>query len=125
VAALALRVEALRRTAGGHLSRPPLRPLPPTGEVPLSFAQERLWFVEQLQPGSALYNIPQAFRLAGSLLVDLLEQALREVERRHDILRTVFVSVEGPPPQGELPAARDRLPGVDPSPQPEEPRAGE
>src|SRR5207237_5913280 len=113
VAALALRVEALRRTAGGHLSRPPLRPLPPTGEVPLSFAQERLWFVEQLQPGSALYNIPQAFRLAGSLRVDLLEQALREVERRHDILRTVFVSVEGRPAQVVLPAARVRLPVVD------------
>ena len=52
---------------GGDRGAPPLRSLPRTGALPLSFAQERLWFLDQLEPGSAAYNIPVALRLSGRL----------------------------------------------------------
>src|SRR3954451_10790234 len=58
---------------------------------PTSFAQDRLWFADQLEPGSALYNIPAAFRLSGPLDVPVLERALDEIVDRHEALRTTFV----------------------------------
>jgi amino acid adenylation domain-containing protein len=66
---------------------------------PLSFAQRRLWFIEQLEPGKALYNIPQAVRLQGELNLVALEQGLREIVRRHEALRTSFHSQNGTPMQ--------------------------
>src|SRR5262245_42214568 len=63
-------------------------------EAPLSFAQERLWFLDRLQPGSAFYNVPIALRLEGTLDVSALERALSEIVRRHEALRTSFG--EGP-----------------------------
>ncbi|RKH08209.1 amino acid adenylation domain-containing protein, partial [Corallococcus sp. CA053C] len=58
--------------------------------LPLSFAQQRMWFIDQLAPGSPLFNVPMAVRLEGPLAVDLLERSLREVVRRHEVLRTTF-----------------------------------
>ena len=58
------------------------------GTVPLSYAQERLWFIDQLEPNNALYNMPMAVRLKGLLNVEALERVLREVVRRHEVLRT-------------------------------------
>ncbi|QAT84065.1 tyrocidine synthase [Corallococcus coralloides] len=58
--------------------------------LPLSFAQQRLWFIDQLQPGTSLFNVPMAVRLEGALDVAVLERALREVVRRHEVLRTTF-----------------------------------
>jgi amino acid adenylation domain-containing protein len=69
------------------------------GLLPLSFAQQRLWFLDELEPGSAFYNMTFAASLSGSLLVEVLESALREVVARHDILRTSFHTVEGTPRQ--------------------------
>ncbi|MGH7827842.1 MAG: condensation domain-containing protein, partial [Candidatus Binatia bacterium] len=66
---------------------------------PLSFAQQRLWFVEQLQPGTGVYNLPVAYRLRGPLNLVALEQSLNEVVRRHEILRTTFSLVQGEPVQ--------------------------
>ncbi|HKR15160.1 MAG TPA: amino acid adenylation domain-containing protein [Pyrinomonadaceae bacterium] len=63
-----------------------------SGPCPLSFAQERIWFFEQLEPGTAVYNIASAVRLTGPLNLDALHKALNEVLRRHDSLRTVFTS---------------------------------
>ncbi|HEX6865307.1 MAG TPA: condensation domain-containing protein, partial [Thermoanaerobaculia bacterium] len=67
--------------------------------APLSFPQRRLWFLEQLEPGTAVYNVPLIWRLSGPLDVLALERSLAEVVRRHEILRTVFRTVEGEPVQ--------------------------
>ncbi|GCE14878.1 hypothetical protein KTT_47370 [Tengunoibacter tsumagoiensis] len=65
-----------------------------TDPIPLSFTQQRLWFLDQLEPGLALYNMPVAVRLKGSISVSALAQALNEMKRRHDILRTTFTLTE-------------------------------
>src|SRR5262249_7504225 len=65
--------------------------------VPLSYAQERLWFLDQLVPGDSLYNIPAAVRLRGELRVEVLEQSVWEVVRRHEVLRTVMEEEGGAP----------------------------
>ena len=70
---------------------------------PLSFAQQRLWFLDRMEPGSAAYNVPAAFRLGGELKVHALEQSLNEVVRRHEVLRTIFSTVSGDPVQMILP----------------------
>ncbi len=72
---------------------------------PLSYGQQRLWFLEQFEPGSPLYNIPFALRLTGPLNVKALEKSLREIVQRHEILRTVFRSRQGEPRQ----VIRERL----------------
>ncbi|HEX2079821.1 MAG TPA: amino acid adenylation domain-containing protein, partial [Longimicrobium sp.] len=97
VAELAVRVEALRRA--GLPVLPPVVPTERTGALPLSFAQERLWFIDRLEPGSAVYNIPVAWRLGGALDVAALERSLSEIVRRHEALRTVFAEVNGSPVQ--------------------------
>lgn len=71
---------------------------------PLSFAQQRLWFLDQLNPGTPVYNIPLALRLSGQLLVDKLEQAISTVVKRHEALHTAFVATDGVPAQKIVPA---------------------
>ncbi|WP_442935875.1 amino acid adenylation domain-containing protein [Nostoc sp.] len=70
-----------------------------TEVLPLSYAQQRLWFLDQLEPNSALYNIPFALRLVGNLNQAALEQSLQEIIHRHEALRTNFVTVDGQPTQ--------------------------
>jgi amino acid adenylation domain-containing protein len=89
---------------------PPVRPAARPERVPLSFAQERLWLVDQLQPGSAAYNVPLALRLQGTLDVDALRRALAEIVRRHEALRTVFPVLDGSPAQVVMPAGPVALP---------------
>ncbi|MDP9122814.1 MAG: condensation domain-containing protein, partial [Acidobacteriota bacterium] len=96
---LARRIE-VRRQGAPVASAPPLLPLPRTAEtqLPLSFAQQRLWFLSQLEPG-ALYNIPLAYRVEGRIDRTALAGALAEIVRRHDSLRTRFVKAGDEPVQ--------------------------
>ncbi|HEU0080094.1 MAG TPA: condensation domain-containing protein, partial [Longimicrobiaceae bacterium] len=80
------------------------------GEYPLSFTQQRLWFIDRLEPGSPAYNMPFPLRLRGALHVPSLERAFGEVVRRHQSLRTRFPAVEGEPVQRIEPAGDFHLP---------------
>jgi amino acid adenylation domain-containing protein len=75
-----------------------------TGPAPLSFAQERLWLLDQLLPRSMAYNVPRAIRLSGELDVAALQKALDALVERHEILRTVYRATDGIPAQVILPA---------------------
>ncbi|HEX2188124.1 MAG TPA: amino acid adenylation domain-containing protein [Longimicrobiaceae bacterium] len=114
---LAARIEAARGEGEGA-GAPPLRPTARTEPVPASFAQERLWFLEQMRPGEATYAIPAALRMAGPLDAEALRRSLEEVVRRHEALRTVFERRNGRPvqavrPAGTLDLAVEELPAGD------------
>ncbi|WP_164021762.1 non-ribosomal peptide synthetase, partial [Pyxidicoccus trucidator] len=107
---LAARIE---HAAPGS-SLPPLVPASRRdASPPLSFAQQRLWFLDQLQPGGVQYNMPTALRLDGVLDVAALERAFTELVRRHEVLRTTFGEVDGTPIQLIAPPAAFRLAVVD------------
>ena len=84
---------------GGAAQASPLVRVPRDGPLPASFPQQRLWFLDQLEPGRASYHIPAAVRLRGQLDIRALERALNEVIRRHEVLRTTLVSESGIPRQ--------------------------
>jgi len=116
LAALAARVEAAQRALGSAALAPPLVPVTRQGPLSLSFAQQRLWFIDQLEPGSPLYNIPVVLRVEGPLHAGRLAHCLGEIVRRHESLRTVFTMSEGgegAPVQVIQPAADFVLPVVD------------
>src|SRR5688500_5957089 len=92
---------------------PPVVPTGRTGALPLSYAQERLWFLDRLEPGSTTYNIPVAWRLGGALDQPALERALGEIVRRHEALRTTFTEVDGSPVQVVAPFGGFALPVED------------
>lgn len=104
VAALAVAVE--EGLNNGAASPPRLQRAPRTDTLPLSFAQQRLWFLDQLESGSAFYNVPAAVRLTGTLNVDALPRALDHLANRHEVLRTSFSSRNGQPFQIIAPALR-------------------
>ncbi|MBD2517741.1 amino acid adenylation domain-containing protein, partial [Nostoc sp. FACHB-973] len=78
-----------------ELSAPPILPRIENAELPLSYAQQRLWFLDQFEPNSAFYNIPAALRLVGTLSFAALEQSLKEIIQRHETLRTNFITIDG------------------------------
>lgn len=88
---------------------PRIERVPRKGFLPLSFAQSRLWFLEQLMPGSTAYTLPMYSRLRGPLDVHALEKSVSELLRRHEILRTVFPVSDGTPSQKILPAPEKAL----------------
>ena len=94
----AVIIERAQR-GGQGLEAPPLERVERAERLPLSFAQQRLWFLDQLEPGSSFYNIPAAVRLRGVLNVAALERTLSEVVRRHEALRTHFMAEDGEPVQ--------------------------
>jgi len=101
VRGLAVRVA---RAAGaavgeGESGPPPITPVARDGALPLSFAQERLWFLDQLAPANPFYNVPTVLRLGGALRPSVLARALTELVRRHETLRTVFPAAAGRPRQ--------------------------
>ncbi|WP_186137753.1 non-ribosomal peptide synthetase, partial [Burkholderia gladioli] len=87
----------------GTAALPPITPVPRDGELPLSFAQQRLWFLAQLDGVSATYHIPLALRLQGRLDTAAWQRALDTLLDRHEALRSVFVAVQGQPQVRLLP----------------------
>ena len=126
VAALAERIDAARAMG----SREPAASIPsiprePGTLLPTSFAQERLWLVDRLDPGQAVYNTAVAWRLAGPLEVPALERSLQRVVDRHEALRTVFSEVDGVPRQRVLDRLELPLPLIDVAALPAEAREAE
>jgi len=110
VASLAIAVARIGRSKA---AAPGPRPAPRSGELPLSFAQERLWFLDQLHPNSAGYNVASGIRLHGSLQLPALEQALNALIARHETLRTSFIEHDGRPVQRITEHLATTLPLVD------------
>jgi amino acid adenylation domain-containing protein len=123
VADLAGRIEKASWAVEG-LMLSPIQPAPRGGDLPLSFVQQRLWFLDQLSPGSAAYNIPFPFRISGLLDLRALERSIEDVIGRHEILRTVFPNVDGQPVQKVCPPSTFSIPVVDLSQLPGEEREG-
>jgi len=109
IAELAEHIEIAQRARGGVIA-PPIRPTPRDRALPLSFAQQRLWFLDQLEPNSPFYNLPEAARLTGALDADALARALNQVVRRHEALRTTFATLNDQPAQIIAPALTIDLP---------------
>ena len=95
-AGLAERVRNLR---GAGPVAAPIVPVAREGDLPLSFAQQRLWFLDQLHPNSSAYNIPYTMRMKGVLNVDATREALSEIVKRHEVLRTIFIQTQQGPVQ--------------------------
>ena len=105
-----------------HESSVPITPIDRSEDLPLSFAQERLWFLDQLEPDSPFYNVPAAVHLLGALDVARVELCLNEILRRHEALRTHFEVVEGRAVQRIAKSVSLDLPVIDLSPLPDEQR---
>ncbi|HSF41608.1 MAG TPA: amino acid adenylation domain-containing protein [Thermoanaerobaculia bacterium] len=107
----------LRKQGVATGARPAIPRRAGSGPAPLSFGQQRLWFLHQLEPAGTAYNLAEAVRLRGRLDAGALERALAEVVRRHEVLRTVYATVDGEPrqivqPAVPLPLPRVRLSGL-------------
>ncbi|MET0647060.1 MAG: amino acid adenylation domain-containing protein, partial [Pyrinomonadaceae bacterium] len=98
VADLAAAVEDALR-ADSSLTAPPVVAAPRTGPLPLSFAQQRLWFLDRLMPEAASYNVPVAYRIEGRLDVNALERSLNRIVERHEVLRTTIAVIGAEPSQ--------------------------
>ncbi|HEU5226877.1 MAG TPA: amino acid adenylation domain-containing protein, partial [Ktedonobacteraceae bacterium] len=103
---LAARIEAARGNTSGVLEIPPLLPRSQGSILPLSYAQERLWFLHQLEPESPAYNIPVTLQIQGDLDIKALRDSLNALSRRHEALRTIFTVADGIPQQTILPQLR-------------------
>jgi amino acid adenylation domain-containing protein len=112
LAGLGRRIEELRRAEPGT-APPRIERVSRAGDLPLSFSQQRLWFLDQLEPGTATYNIPLALHFEGGLDVPALAAAQGEVLRRHETLRTTFVEAGGRPSQRVHPPGPALLPVID------------
>ncbi|AUX42318.1 NRPS protein [Sorangium cellulosum] len=99
IAQMAPEVERLLKEQGGAGVAPPIEPRAGGGELPLTFSQERLWFLQALTPEGVHYNTPAAVRARGELSLEVLGRVLTEIVRRHEVLRTVFSERDGVPVQ--------------------------
>ncbi|HEX5888415.1 MAG TPA: amino acid adenylation domain-containing protein, partial [Pyrinomonadaceae bacterium] len=112
VARLAEHVEQALRDAPAVVYTP-IETTPHEEPLPLSFAQQRLWFLDQMEPGNPFYNISAVVRMSGPLNVQALEQSFREIVNRHEVLRTRFDVIDGQPVQIVTPALSWAMPVVD------------
>jgi thioesterase domain-containing protein/NRPS condensation-like uncharacterized protein/acyl carrier protein len=92
---------------------PPIQSFPRDGKLPLTLNQRRLWFLEQLQPGSSVQNLLHTFRFTGLLNIETLKQSINEIVHRHEILHTTFPIVNGQPVQHIAPNLTLYLPVID------------
>ncbi len=106
----ALLEKRLRGGFKGSGKKPAITPRAESGPAPLSFIQQQLWFINQLEPDNIAYNVPSALRLSGRLNVDALHESLNQIVARHDILRTTFPAPAGEPSQVVSPAEPVALP---------------
>jgi hypothetical protein len=123
VAGLAKKIEAAKRDTPTQV--PALIPVPRNGGMPLSFAQQRLWFFGQLESDGTFYNMPRAVRLRGKLNVHAMESSLNQIAARHEVLRTTFITVDDEPVQVIAPSLRLSLPLTDLRSAPEQEREAE
>lgn len=112
VEGLAALIDGSRSERSASLALP-IGPVTRDADPPLSFAQQRLWFLDQLEPGNPLYNVPCSVRISGALDVAALERSLNEIIRRHEILRTRFTTTAGQPVQVIAPSLTIPLPVTD------------
>ncbi|GHH85683.1 hypothetical protein GCM10018793_54650 [Streptomyces sulfonofaciens] len=110
---VAAMAEALAGPGTAAPALPPLRKADRKGPLPLSFPQERIWFLEQLSPGNLAYNAQATLEFRGPLDVDALHRTLTEIVRRHEVMRTAFAAVDGTPVQQPLPPMPVHLPVTD------------
>lgn len=106
-------LETLRAARGLESSASRIPRRAGAGAVPLSFAQQRLWYLQQLEPDNAQYNVPAAIRLSGTIDIRVLARCFREIVQRHESLRTTFASLDDAPVQIVAPPAAQPLPVVD------------
>src|ERR1043165_3489653 len=109
---LANQIDLAKKSAP-VLNTESIKRMPRTGNPPLSFAQKRLWFLNQLEPENTAYNMPAALRLTGKLNLDALEESLAEITRRHEVMRTSFVIEDDEPTQKILSPQPVRIPLID------------
>ncbi|MHC5857710.1 non-ribosomal peptide synthetase [Nostoc sp.] len=100
----------LEKWKGGNFQADTIPKRKSSNNIPLSFSQQRLWFIDQLYYGSPFYNIPSAFHLEGSLNITALQQSLNEILKRHAVWRTTFTLVNGEPVQEIAPELTWDLP---------------
>ena len=124
IAELARRIEEVRRGAQGPTT-PPLVPASRDTQLPLSFSQQRMWLLDQLEPGSPTYHISHALRLSGTLDTEALKRSLKEILSRHEALRTTFAAVDGEPVQAISDTIDTKLPVQDLSGLPQAEREAE
>jgi amino acid adenylation domain-containing protein len=113
VSGLAEIIDEGREEARPEAAAPSIQPVPREGGLPLSFGQQRLWFLDQLEPGSPLYNNFAAVRLRGALDIVAMGRSLNEIAQRHETLRTIFDEREGQPTQIIAPDPAFSLPVID------------
>jgi amino acid adenylation domain-containing protein/non-ribosomal peptide synthase protein (TIGR01720 family) len=99
IAELARSIEQVGQQKLGMELPTPLRPVEGVASLPLSYAQQRLWFIDQLEPGGTSYNVYGAVEIEGPLDPEQLKRSLQEIVRRHESLRTRFISADGGPQQ--------------------------
>jgi amino acid adenylation domain-containing protein len=112
IAALSQRIETLLKSGSSPLL-PALLPAERPQQIPLSFAQQRLWFLQQLEPESSAYNLPAALRLSGSISIEAFTSSIQQVVQRHESLRTTFVFQQSNPVQMITSNAVVQLPLLD------------
>nr|AXN93592.1 PuwA [Anabaena minutissima UTEX B 1613] len=109
-----LQMQKANSATDNHKSQSlPLVPVDRNQAIPLSFAQQRLWFLDQLVGPSATYNTPTALQITGKLNINALEQAIIEIVRRHEVLRTTFQEINNTPLQVVHPTVMVTLPVID------------